>query len=104
LTYSAAKSALHAYVRGMARPLGQDGVRINAVALGNMLFDGSVWARKLHEEPGQVKAMLAQNVALSRLGSPAEAAEIVGYLASCRAAFVTGAVWVADGGQIRSGS
>lgn len=104
LTYSAAKSALHSYVRGMARPLGKDGVRINAVALGNMLFEGSVWARKLREEPEQVEAMLTQNVALSKLGSPAEAAEIVGYLASRRAAFVTGAVWVVDGGQIRSGS
>ena len=38
VTYSAAKAALHAYVRGIARPLGKQGVRINAVALGNVLF------------------------------------------------------------------
>jgi len=47
VTYSVAKAALNAYVRGIARPLGKLGVRINAVAPGNILFEGSVWARKL---------------------------------------------------------
>ena len=38
VTYSVAKAALNAYVRGMARPLGKHGVTINAVAPGNILF------------------------------------------------------------------
>ena len=49
VTYSAAKAALNATVRGLARPLAQDGIRINAVAPGNILFDGGTWARKLAE-------------------------------------------------------
>jgi 3-oxoacyl-[acyl-carrier protein] reductase len=49
LTYSAAKAALNAYVRGISRPLGKDGVRINAIAPGNILFEGSAWQRKLNE-------------------------------------------------------
>jgi 3-oxoacyl-[acyl-carrier protein] reductase len=100
VTYSAAKAALHAYVRGLARPLGKQGVRINAVAPGNVVFDGSVWARNMSEDPAAVTAMLERDVALGRLGTPQDVAELVAYLASPRASFATGAVWRLDGGQV----
>ena len=99
VTYSAAKAALHAYVRGIARPLGLEGVRINAVAPGNILFDSSVWARRMTEDPQTVRAMLERDVPLRRLGTPEEVADLVAFLASSRAAFATGGVWKLDGGQ-----
>lgn len=102
VTYSAAKAALNAYVRGIARPLGQQGVRINAVAPGNILFDGSVWSRKLAEDALAVQSMLAQDVALSRLGAPDDVANLVAYLASPRSGFASGSVWTLDGGQVHS--
>lgn len=102
VTYSAAKAALHAYVRGIARPLGKQGIRINAVAPGNILFDGSVWSRKLIEDAVGVQKMLERDVALARLGTPRDVAELVAYLASPRAGFATGSVWTLDGGQVRS--
>jgi 3-oxoacyl-[acyl-carrier protein] reductase len=102
VTYSAAKAALHAYVRGIARPLGKQGVRINAVAPGNILFDGSVWSRKLSENAPAVQSMLAEDVALGALGNPAEVASLVSYLVSPRCDFVTGSVWTLDGGQVHS--
>ena len=102
VTYSAAKAALNAYVRGVARPLGRLGVRINAVAPGNILFDGSVWSRKMAEDEPSVKAMLANNVALGRLGVPADVASLVTYLASPRSGFATGSVWTLDGGQVHA--
>ena len=102
VTYSTAKAALHAYVRGSARPLGKRGVRINAVAPGNILFDGSVWARKLAEDAGSVQTMLKRDVALASLGAPRDVASLVAYLASPRAAFATGSVWTLDGGQVHS--
>ncbi len=102
VTYSAAKAAVHAYVRGIARPLGKMGIRINAVAPGNILSDGSVWSRKLIEDAGAVHNMLGRDVALGRLGTPQDVAELVAYLASTRTDFATGGVWTLDGGQVHS--
>ena len=102
ITYSAAKAALHAYVRGIARPLGNHGVRINAVAPGNILFDGSVWSRKLAEDEQAVQSMLQKNVALGCLGTPADVASLVAYLASPCSRFASGGIWTLDGGQVHS--
>jgi 3-oxoacyl-[acyl-carrier protein] reductase len=102
LTYAAAKAALNSYVRGIARPLGKSGVRINAIAPGNIVFPGSVWERKLAEHPETVGAVLEQEVALGRLGIPDEVADLAAFLASPRSSFATGAVFVLDGGQLRS--
>lgn len=102
VTYSAAKAALNAYVRGMARPLGHRGIRINAIAPGNLVFEGSVWERKLKEDPVAVEQMLQREVALRRLGQAGEIADFALFLVSPRSAFATGAVFVIDGGQTRS--
>ncbi|MGE0626213.1 MAG: SDR family NAD(P)-dependent oxidoreductase [Hyphomicrobiaceae bacterium] len=102
VTYSAAKAALNATVRGLARPLARDGIRINAVAPGNILFEGGTWAHKLAENRDSVEDMLTREVALARLGMPEEVADAVAFLASPRAAFITGTVMVADGGQLRA--
>ena len=102
VTYSVAKAALNAYVKGVARPFGKFGVRINAVAPGNILFDGSTWERKLTENHNQVKAMLDREVPLQRLGEAQEVADLVAFLVSPRSAFATGSVWTLDGGQIHS--
>jgi NAD(P)-dependent dehydrogenase (short-subunit alcohol dehydrogenase family) len=102
ITYSAAKAALHAYVRGIARPLGKQGVRINAIAPGNILSESSVWSLKLSENGAAVQTMLERDVALSRLGTPQDVASLVVYLASARAGFASGGIWTLDGGQVHS--
>ncbi|MEN9862355.1 MAG: hypothetical protein RLZZ601_119 [Pseudomonadota bacterium] len=102
VTYSAAKAALHSYVRGMARPLGKQGVRINAIASGNILFDESVWARKLSENAPAVQSMLERDVALGCLGKPQDIANLAIYLSSVHANFATGGIWTLDGGQVHS--
>ncbi|MBB4422999.1 3-oxoacyl-[acyl-carrier protein] reductase [Bradyrhizobium sp. CIR48] len=102
VTYYGAKAALNATVRGLARPLALEGIRINAVAPGNILSADGTWARKIAENRQAVDEMLQREVALRRLGTPEEIADVVTFLASPRAAFITGSVMVADGGQLRS--
>ena len=100
ITYSVAKAALNAYVRGIARPLGKAGIRINAIAPGNIIFDGSIWQRKLVEDSISVEQMLHRDVALAKLGTPNDVANLALWLASPAASFCTGSIFVADGGQV----
>lgn len=102
LAYSAAKAAIHSYVRGIARPIAKDGVRINAVALGNICTDDSIWAERLRTDPILLQEYLDGTVPLSRLGSPSEAAKLVAFLASPQSSFATGQLWTLDGGQSHS--
>lgn len=102
VAYAVAKAAVESYVRNSARSLGRKGVRINSIAPGNILFEGSVWERKLKEDPAAVETMLTRDVALARLGRPQDVARLAAYLASPLGAFITGATYVVDGGQLRS--
>lgn len=102
VTYSAAKAALHAMVRGLARPLGKAGVRINGVALGNIIHESSTWAERLKKQPKKTKSFIDEQVSLQRLGQAEEVGDVVAFLASSRTSFVSGAIWALDGGQARN--
>jgi 3-oxoacyl-[acyl-carrier protein] reductase len=102
VTYSVAKAALNAYVRGVARPLARLGIRINAIAVGNILFEGSVWSRKLATNSAETEMYLAEQVAMRRFGSVEDVAALVLYQVSSLSSFSTGAIWTLDGGQSRS--
>ena len=102
VTYSVAKSALNAYVKNISRPLAKLGIRINAVVPGNIIFEGSVWTKKLSENPQDVEKMLKNEVAMQRFGKPQEIANFVAFLCSEKSSFATGSLFVVDGGQTRS--
>jgi 3-oxoacyl-[acyl-carrier protein] reductase len=102
LTYSAAKAALVSYAKNLGREVARHGVRVNAVAPGNVLFDGGSWARKLAESPDAVRAYIDREVPAGRFADPSEIADVVAFLASDRAAFIAGTCIDVDGGQTRS--
>jgi 2-keto-3-deoxy-L-fuconate dehydrogenase len=93
--YCASKGAVVALTRALAVDHVRDGVRVNAVCPGTV---DSPWVRRLVEEAGESLDELQARQPLGRLGTPDEIAEAVAYLASDAAGFVTGSVFVIDGG------
>ena len=102
VTYSVAKAAVQSAMKSLSRLVGPQGVRVNAVAPGNVLFPGGSWESKLTEQREVVEQYIKSEVPLERFGRPEEIADAVVFLASERASFITGACLVVDGGQTRS--
>ncbi|RKT54790.1 SDR family NAD(P)-dependent oxidoreductase [Saccharothrix australiensis] len=90
--YSATKAALESLTRTWAAEFGGGGVRVNAVAPGPTLTD-TVLATTADVARQQAEASL-----LGRVAEPGEIAEAVLFLASSRAAYVTGVTLMVDGG------
>jgi 2-keto-3-deoxy-L-fuconate dehydrogenase len=93
--YCASKGAVIALTRALAVDHVGDGIRVNAVCPGTV---DTPWVRRLVEEAGESLEALRARQPLGRLGTPEEIAEAVLFLASDAAAFVTGSVFVIDGG------
>ncbi len=94
--YSASKAALISVTRSLARELGPQGIRVNAIAPGVVRTD---LARMLWETP-EIRARLLARSALGRIAEPDEIAGPVLWLASDAASYVTGAVILVDGGHL----
>jgi meso-butanediol dehydrogenase / (S,S)-butanediol dehydrogenase / diacetyl reductase len=91
--YCASKGAVVALTRALAVDHVGDGIRVNAVCPGTV---DSPWVRRLVDESGESLDALRARQPMKRLGTPAEIADAVLYLAA--AEFVTGSVLVIDGG------
>ena len=102
MPYSAAKAALVNFGKNLARSVGPSNVRVNCVAPGNVLFSGGSWEKHLTDRGEEVGRFINTEVPLQRFGRPEEIADVIVFLSSDRASFITGACVVADGGQTRS--
>jgi NAD(P)-dependent dehydrogenase (short-subunit alcohol dehydrogenase family) len=97
--YSATKGAILAWSRTLAIELAPIGIRVNAVCPGPV--DTALLGAEFSSTGDSNAARMAETatVPLGRLGLPADIAEVVVFLASDAAAFVTGALWPVDGGK-----
>jgi NAD(P)-dependent dehydrogenase (short-subunit alcohol dehydrogenase family) len=92
--YSASKGAIDAFTRAAAAELGPYGVRVNAVAPGSI--ETPMWGDGLTPE---ARAIHGERAALAEIGQPADVADVVAFLVSDDARYVTGAVIPVCGGR-----
>ncbi len=90
--YSAAKAGILGLTKALAKDFGAQGIRVNAIAPG--LIDTPL----AHQMNGDLRRFLPA-IPLRRIGRPADIAEAAAFLASHRAAYITGVTLIVDGGR-----
>ena len=108
LAYAAAKGALSTYSKGLANEVGPRGIRVNMIPPGFIETSGAhgmilqlAQSSGSNEDDARQKIMnMLGGIPLGRPGRPEEVAELVGFLASDRAASIHGADYVIDGGTM----
>lgn len=95
-TYGGTKGWMHSFVKGVAVEQAKYGVRVNCFCPGAI---DTAWT---HKETGpmteQMEEMLINATPMARRGTPEEMANVCAFIASDEASYVTGALWLADGG------
>ena len=101
LGYSIAKSAVNNYVKGLSCILSENGISINAIVPGNVMFEGSLWDKKIKNNPSRVKKYIKENVPMNKFGSLEDIFNMCDFIFSKSSNFVTGSTFIIDGGQTK---
>jgi 3-oxoacyl-[acyl-carrier protein] reductase len=92
--YSASKGAVDSYVKALAKELGPSGIRVNAVSPGATETD----MMKCFGEDD--RRAICEDTPVGRLGEPSEIAEMLYFLQSDKASFITGQIIGVNGGYL----
>jgi NAD(P)-dependent dehydrogenase (short-subunit alcohol dehydrogenase family) len=96
-SYNVSKGGINQLTRVMALALADKGIRVNAVAPGTIATDLAARAVLTSED---AKARIMSRTPMKRLGEPAEIADVVAWLVSDAASYVTGEIVTVDGGRM----
>ena len=104
---NAVRPAVVGFSRSLANELAAEGITVNCVAPGytrteRVIELNAANAAREHTTPGAVEERLVASIPMKRLGEPHELASLIAFLASERAAYITGTTLQVDGGYVRS--
>ena len=97
--YCGSKAGVHGFTRALAVDLGKDGIRCNAIAPGWINSDLSNDYINAQENPEQAWQDLYAMHPIGRTGEPRDIGAMVAFLAAEESAFITGQIFVVDGGR-----
>ena len=102
MTYNAVKAAEISLGKAMAQQLAPFNIRVNSVAPGSIMFPGGSWHKRQQADPQGMEEFVKRDLPFGRFGRADEVANVVTFLASDRASWVSGASITVDGCQSRS--
>ena len=102
MTYNAVKAAEISLAKSLAQQLAPMNIRVNSVSPGSILFEGGSWWKRQQDDPAGIAEFVRRELPFGRFGRPEEVGDVVAYLASSRASWISGTSIVVDGCQSRS--
>ncbi len=102
MTYNAVKAAEISLAKSLAQQLAPSNIRVNSVSPGSILFEGGSWWRRQQADPASIAEFVMRELPFGRFGRPEEVGDVVAFLCSSRASWISGASIVVDGCQSRA--
>ena len=102
MTYNAVKAAEISLGKSLAQQLAKDNIRVNSVSPGSISFPGGSWFKRQQSDPEGIAKFIAAELPFGRFGRAEEVGDVVAFLASARASWISGTSVVVDGCQSRS--
>jgi len=102
MAYNAVKAAEISLAKSLAQQLAPSNIRVNSVSPGSILFEGGSWWKRQQEAPAAIAEFVKRELPFGRFGRPEEVGDVVAFLASPRASWISGTSVVVDGCQSRS--
>jgi 3-oxoacyl-[acyl-carrier protein] reductase len=102
MTYNALKAAEISLAKSLAQQLAALNIRVNSVSPGSILFEGGSWWKRQQDDPAAIAEFVKRELPFGRFGRPEEVGDVVAFLASSRASWISGTSIVIDGCQSRA--